>query len=345
MDDTSSIKGASSPLSVLFQGFLIGIGNIIPGVSGGTIALILGIYERIINGLHNISLETFQVGLAFVLRKEGSQERLKEELKKIDFLFFLTLGLGAMIALFSLAFLITHLIQNHHAPTLGFFAGLVLASVAVPYKLIKRHSWRELLMGIIAIVLVVTLSLYQSESNKVEKEKRKQLRKATAEKVNLVKTSKTEWGNYLKKDFPQYLLAGAVAISAMILPGISGSFIMLLMGVYFEIVQGLKGLNLFIIIPFSLGCALGLIFFSRFLNFIFSKYYSLTLAFLTGLIIGSLYELWPFKNPVDVNGVIVYGDNIYNPVLSNNVWLTGATFVIGFLIVCSFYYYEKKTSK
>jgi len=124
----------------LVNGAIIGIANIIPGVSGGTMALILGFYERLIAAINNISFRTILIFLKSFSFKSKSLNDLKNEFKRIDGFFLLTIGVGALAAIFALAKLMPYLLQNYHDPTYGFFFGLILISTISPFRLIKKEN-------------------------------------------------------------------------------------------------------------------------------------------------------------------------------------------------------------
>ncbi|MBN1550710.1 DUF368 domain-containing protein [bacterium] len=263
-----------------FKGILLGIANIIPGVSGGTFALILGIYERILNALQSINADAIKTVFALLTKRFNRESRqdFLDLLRRIDALFLCYLGIGAVIAIFALSFLIGWLLSEHPSLTLSFFIGLIIPSIAVPWKMMGNNRSLGSILWIIpgaAVTVLVSLAFI---------------------------TTKPASDNLL-----WCFISGAIAISAMILPGISGSFVLLVMGQYQNVLlklqsllEGLKSAKLdlgsFIWLSvFALGCIAGLIFFARFLNYLMRRFRAPTLAFLIGLIIGSFWVLWPFK--------------------------------------------------
>jgi len=264
-----------SGISTLIKGALIGIANIIPGVSGGTFALILGIYERLIDALHgvNASLVTDVFVILPRLHKKRCRRKLMEILKRLDALFLSFLALGAVITILGLSFLIDHLLTEFPGVTLSFFIGLILPSIAVPWKMMGHQKTAPQLLAIFpGIALTITVSLAFG---------------------NVSTTDHLLWS----------FLTGAIAISAMILPGISGSFVMLVMGQYQNILRKLQTIQQRIdpeawlwLAVFGIGCVAGLLLFARLLGFLLKHRRNATLAFLIGLIIGSLWVLWPFKD-------------------------------------------------
>ncbi|EMY70744.1 DUF368 domain-containing protein [Leptospira vanthielii] len=267
-------------LFCLLNGFLIGIANLIPGVSGGTFALILGLYDRLITAITSLNLETIKVSLSLVFGfwKEDVRNRFAEEMKRIDFWFLVFLGIGLLLSVVSGAKLIQFLLQNYPQATLALFIGLIFPSLAVPYKLIEKHSIFVWLFLIPGILLTIVPSFFMGDTTGSE--------------------------NPLIAFF-----TGAVAISAMILPGISGSYIMLVLGEY-QIVIGklstiLEPSSIVFLGAFGIGCLLGLLIFTHFVKWLFLKYKSHTMTFLLGLILGSFFILWPFKDYA--NGQTIVG--------------------------------------
>lgn len=263
----------------LIKGGLIGIANIIPGVSGGTFALILGVFDRMVGAINAIGLDTLKasLGLFSGLFGKEARGRFAAELRCIDALFLALIMIGAVAAIMSSSFLVEHLLSNHYSPTLAFFVGLIVPSIAVPWVMMDRRGAR-LLWAIPGAALTVGVSLAMPED--------------TAGSDNLLVAAGT----------------GAVAISAMILPGISGSFIMLVMGQYQNVLEKVTGLqtglaqgqvdwgSVLWLAALALGMAVGLLAFARLLNLLLRKAKASTMAFLIGLLLGSLWVLWPFKD-------------------------------------------------
>lgn len=248
----------------VFKGFLIGIANLIPGVSGGTFALILGIYERLIRDIHNLNFTTLKNLFSFA--------KFKDEFKRIDGIFLVSIAAGAFSAIVCLSWLIDFLLKNHPNFTLSFFLGLIIPSIAVPYKLIREKDLKKMAFALPGILLVVSVYVF-----------------TTAAEIK-------------EFSYPVLFLSGFLAISAMILPGISGSFILLVIGVYGSVINNIKtffsspAMESFLFLSvFGLGCASGLVVFVRVMKFLFERYRDRTLYFLIGLILGSIVVLWPFK--------------------------------------------------
>lgn len=330
-------------------GFVIGTANIIPGVSGGTLILILGIYERLINAINNISFATVSSVLGLFRFKSESFKRFKEEMEKIDALFLILICLGALCAIVVLAQFMTYLLMNWHDPTYGFFFGLVFVSIWAPYKLIKNKTGGVLLMGFIAFAMMFALSL---SSGNILLKKAEHLQPVQTELIAADETlmqpitaepdAKKEI-SVSRKIF--FFVCGAVAISAMILPGISGSLVLLLMGGYFDILRAITERDWLTILVFGLGFAAGLLLFSKLLDFLLKKYYDKTMGFLVGLVVGSLYAIWPFKSSQIVGGEKVYMHSIIPNSFGVNEIMTIVTFLAGALVVILFFKLEKKYSK
>ncbi len=244
----------------VIKGLLIGLANIIPGVSGGTFALVLGIYTRLIDAVNKLSFNIF------------NPSKFKSEFKKADGAFLLQLFGGALMAIAGLAWIMDYLLKFHPGPTLAFFAGLIIASVVIPYRMIEKKNFKNIIYIIPGILLVYFIYWFRFA--------------APGADLSLF----------------TLFISAAVAISAMILPGISGSFILLILGVYQPIITNIKSflfhptLDSFRVLTiFGLGCLAGLVFFVRVMQYLLHKQRDKTLSFLVGLVAGSLIVLWPFK--------------------------------------------------
>lgn len=241
-------------LILFLKGIAMGAADVIPGVSGGTIAFIAGIYERLINALSSIDLSLIQL-----LRKEG----FLAVWKKVDGLFLLVLISGIGSSILSLAKLVIYLLEFHPIPLWSFFLGLIIASVVVVQRQMKQVKWIHLIPFIVGIAFawwITTLVPAQ--------------------------TTNALWFVFL---------SGAIAICAMILPGISGSFILVVLGKYQYILESLHELRIEVILVFMAGCFIGLLSFVRFVKWLFSRYHDLSIAVLGGFMVGSLNKVWPWK--------------------------------------------------
>lgn len=255
----------------LFNGFLIGIANLIPGVSGGTFALVLGLYDRLIQATTNINLTTFYITWNFIKSPHRRESRVHfaEELRRIDAYFLTAIALGVGLAIFLGAKIIQYLLANYPSLTLALFIGLILPSLNVPWKMMERKSFFTIPWIVPGIVLaIVPVFLIADKAG---------------------------------SDHPLVgFLTGSIAISAMILPGVSGSYIMLVLGEYQvvldKLVQPFAMDSILFLGSFALGCLFGLIAFTRVIRYLLEHHKSSTMAFLIGLILGSFFILWPFKD-------------------------------------------------
>lgn len=242
-------------LIIALKGMGMGAADVVPGVSGGTIAFISGIYEELLQSISNINL-----GLFKTLKNKG----LKEAWQQLNGNFLLSLFIGIFVSFISLAKVISWLLEEHPILLWSFFFGLVLASIIYVARQIDNWNAISILLLIITTVLAYTITT---------------LPPLVSEDSSL----------------PFILLAGAIAICAMILPGISGSFILVLLGAYKPILSALTNKDIPVIVVFMLGAITGLLSFSRVLKWLFAHYKHYTLAGLTGFIIGSLNKIWPWK--------------------------------------------------
>lgn len=245
-------------LGVYIKGMAMGAADIVPGVSGGTIALIAGIYERLINALGSIGPNLWRI-----FRQDGGIKGLIAVWRHVDATFLLCLLLGIATSVITLAGIIKGLLDNQPLLIWSFFFGLVVATVVILLTEIKRWNVARAGLFIVGLVTAIVIS-------------------------NLPLLSTTPSLLYL-------FFAGALAICAMILPGISGSFILLLLGAYDTVLEAVHTLNLTIIATLMAGMVTGLLLFTHLLKWLLSRYYQGTLALLTGFIAGSLVKVWPWK--------------------------------------------------
>ena len=245
-------------ISLIIKGAGMGAANIIPGVSGGTIALITGIFEELIDSIKSFDLKA--VKLLF-------SGKLKEFAAHVNLWFLVAVFGGAVISVFSLAILLDFLFQNYEVQVYAFFFGLILASVYFVGKTIEKWKVSVIIAFIIGTAFAVMIAVL----------------KPAAENDSTI---------YL-------IICGVVAICSMILPGLSGSFVLLLMGNYYLImVKAVSELNLKIIIPVGIGAVGGLVAFSHLLSWVYKRFKDQTISILTGFILGSLAVLWPWKNEI-----------------------------------------------
>lgn len=337
---------------VFIKGFLIGLANIIPGVSGGTLALILGIYKRMISALHNVGMPLVKAVFAVLLFKKGAIGELGKELKRVDAGFMALIGVGAVVAILATSSLMEKMLANYHSQSYAFFFGLVMVSIVFPYRYLKRHSWREVIAFVLALVMTVSLTFMVSEEKQLDKMKEKQAVESAKVKQNLsadmnVEQVDTE-GSIVSFEHPGIsrliflFFAAALAISAMVLPGISGSFVLLLLGAYFDVLHAISGRQVIVLAVFCLGLGVGLLVFSRIMNFLLEKLYNLTMAFMIGLMVGSLYVLWPFKKLLVVGTEQEYSGNIMPDSFGSVELMSLVMVVVGAAIIMGFYFYSRK---
>jgi putative membrane protein len=322
-------------LKNLGLGAIIGLANIIPGVSGGTVALILGIYKRLIKDISQFNKKNVLALLKCFSPNPQNRKLGLQSFRDLDGPFLLSLGVGAVLAIVLTSKLITYLLLQFHDQTYGFFAGLVLLSIVVPWRLIRTKSASPWIGGLAGFFIIVAITYSASGPQKVSDAERKFALKSKIENVQQV--DKSDFSNPVF-----YLFAGAVAISAMILPGISGSFLLILLGVYFEILQAIAERNLIVIGSFALGCLLGLILFSKFLNWILDKYHDSTMGFLSGLMLGSLYAIWPFQSYAIVGSKRIDYQPIIPSYDQNLLW-TSLLFIAGATLVGCFLKFNRQS--
>ena len=322
------------------NGFLIGVANIIPGMSGGTLALVLGIYERLIAALRNIGLPTVKTGLRALTFKKRAFEEALAELRRVDAGFLALLGIGAIAAVLLTSKLIVYLLNHHHDATYGFFCGLILTSILIPARMLDRFGGKELLVLLIAVALIIGISIGTGSQENID--------------IDIDNPANVARGPVARDALPSLkslgamLTCGALAISAMILPGISGSFLMLAFGVYFPLLNAINGVtagasalvatrqmpnaavwgDVLTLAAFALGCLFGVVAFTRLLNYLLHRYRNLTIAFLIGLMVGSLYGLWPFRAFTIVDGERVDTAHIL-PQFNANLLITLVLFSVG----------------
>ena len=255
-----------SKIGLALRGMAMGIAEVIPGVSGGTIAFITGIYETLLS-----TITSFDLSLIEIFKKEG----LTGVWNKINGNFILFLFGGMLVGVVFGIIGVTYLLENYPEPLWAFFFGLILASAVYFLKMAMKDGAVNIayfLLGLIISYFIVSVAPADGSDNLL-----------------------------------YVFLSGALAICALILPGISGSFILLLLGMYTVIIPGMKSLatdfnvnTLLVIIVFAAGCGIGLLLFSRVLNYTFKNYKFETIALMAGFMFGSLKKIWPWRNPTYV---------------------------------------------
>lgn len=256
---------------LVLKGIGMGAADVVPGVSGGTIALIVGIYEELVNSIKSVNLHSLKLLFSF---------RFAEFWRQINGAFLISVLSGILISIYSLAKLVTFLLDKHPVMIWAFFFGLVLSSI---YYVVKNvSSWNVLNMF---MFLVGTAVAYY---------------------ITIVTPTSTT------NDLWFIFLSGAIAICAMILPGISGSFILLLLGKYEYMMSAVKDLDILLLGVFAAGALVGIVLFSRLLSYLLANFYNVTISVLSGFMLGSLNKVWPWKLPVSYSpdGTVLTERNI-----------------------------------
>ena len=292
-------RSVRNTVTLAVKGICMGSADVIPGVSGGTIALITGIYEDLIAALRSLDTKMVRKLLKF---------DIKGAIADIHIRFLLTLFSGIIIAVISLAQLMNYLLHHHPVPIWSLFFGLIMASILVVGKQVTDWVGKAgicFIAGILAAAVIVNLIPIQ--------------------------TPEALWF---------ILLCGIVAICAMILPGISGAFILLILGKYEFITATLKNPfmveNIIVILIFCIGCVIGLVGFSRILNYLLARFHNVTLAFLAGLITGSLIKIWPWKQVLETQVIrgkthVIWGHPIMPDSFDGEVCFAIILMILGFL--------------
>ena len=289
---------------LVLKGMGMGAADVVPGVSGGTIAYIVGIYDELIDSIKSINMHSLK--LLFT-------GKITAFWKAINANFLLSLLFGIAVSILSLAKLMTYLLVNEPVLVWSCFFGLVLASTWFVSKDIKERNWKTILGFIAGAVIAYYITI----------------------------ATPAETSTSLLFIF----LCGAIAICAMILPGISGSFILVLLGKYFYIMEAVNKLDLIVLGVFAFGALLGITSFSRVLSYALKHFRNITLSVLTGFMLGSLNKVWPWKEVVetytDTHGEVK--PLVENNILPNEYLVEGIILmVIGFALV---YVLEKLSSK
>ncbi len=282
----------------------MGAADVVPGVSGGTIAFITGIYEELINSIKSINLNAIKLFFT---------GKFKEFWIAINGTFLLSVFLGVGISVFSLAKGLEYLLTHYPILVWSFFFGLIVASAIYVSRSIKNWNFGTLLSGIIGIAIAYSITVISpAEANT----------------------------SYLF-----VFISGMIAICAMILPGISGSFILVLLGMYKFILGAVGDMNLAVILTFLVGAGIGIIAFSNVLSWLLRKYHNLTIAMLAGFMVGSLNKVWPWKEvtetiidrhgelkPIDEHNIL---PATYEQITGHEAWLLGAIAlaIFGFVLI------------
>ncbi|MBV1839713.1 DUF368 domain-containing protein [Photobacterium ganghwense] len=243
-----------SKVLTFLKGMAMGAADVVPGVSGGTIAFITGIYDTLLESIRRVN-----PSLIGLWRREG----FKAAFAHINGTFLILLLTGILTSIFTLARVITWMLHTHPIPLWSFFFGLIIISVIHMFKQVSQWGFSRLVAVALGALFAFGITVLHP--------------------LNLEPTSLN------------ILLAGSIAICAMILPGISGSFILLLLGMYTPILGAAKTLDITTLGLFATGCVIGLLTFSHVLSWVLRNYRDIALTFLTGLMIGTLSKIWPWK--------------------------------------------------
>lgn len=263
---------------LVLKGMAMGAADVVPGVSGGTIAFITGIYEELLSSIKSINAASVKL-----LFSEG----FKAFWTKINGTFLLTLFIGIGISVVSLAKLLEQLLNNYPELIWSFFFGLIIASAIYVSKQVNKWNVGVVISLVAGIIAAYFITI-----------------------ITPAETTNAWW--FL-------ILSGAIAICAMILPGISGSFILLLLGKYAFVLSAVSSFNVQVIALVGVGAVIGLLSFANVLTWLLKKYYNQTIAVLSGFMIGSLNKVWPWKQTVETF-IDRHGD--VKPLLQKNVWAT-----------------------
>lgn len=274
-------RNTSDYITLFFKGIFMGIADAMPGISGGTIALLLGIYEELIESISELKISLFSK-----LINKG----FKSFWEKLNGNFLLVLVSGIGISLISFVKISASFLESFPLFIWSFFLGLIFATVYVIYKLINQWHNLNFFFLIISIIFSIFLSSFSAYDT---------------DEISLL---------YI-------LFSGIIASSAMILPGISGSLILVILGVYAYLIKALDNLELIVIFTFISGAIIGLLGFSRILKYLFNNHRDATYTIMLGLVIGSIENVWPWNKS-------------FSTELSNlNLFLSISLVILGFVIV------------
>lgn len=272
----SKVKNITYYLVLALKGFGMGAANVIPGVSGGTVALITGIFEELIDSIKSFDLK------AIKLLFSG---RFREFSEYVNLRFLASVFLGVGVSIFSLAKLLEFLFNNYPVYIWAYFFGLILASIYFVGRTVEKWNLSVILTFIIGTAAALSISFLNPANE--------------------------------NSSFIYLIICGVVAICSMILPGLSGSFVLILLGNYRLLINAIGNLRIDILLPIIIGAGVGLVAFSHLLSWIYKKYRNETISTLTGFILGSLAIIWPWKNSFDTEGTII-PINKYGAYIDNN---------------------------
>ena len=355
----------------LLMGFCLGAANIIPGVSGGTFLLIFKIYERVFAILNNINKDNIIYILSLIIKivfkpdKSSSINMFVEFLKKNDFIFLFKLMAGAIVAIISLASLMKYLIVYQFCATYSLFFGLILISIIIPVKMLENKKAYLIFFAALGVIATIYVSYavnpYDKVKDKSEHYKTQYLQSDQNITHNITKEREVKsvfafTNKYTLDEYIYALICGAIAISAMVLPGISGSLVLILMGEYFAVISAISGLGtlhldyMAFLGCFTIGIVFGGLIFAKLVNYVLKRFYDPTMAFLAGLMAGSLYTLWPFKKSIIMAQQYIKQDGVINivenvkvytninelPIFGTQLYIAGLFFITGCIVMFFF---------
>ncbi|UCX05671.1 DUF368 domain-containing protein [Shewanella glacialimarina] len=281
------------------KGMAMGAADVVPGISGGTIAFITGILDPLLDGIRKINPTLFGI-----VRQQG----LKAAFLHINGPFLVCVFGGILTSIFAFAKLISWLIVAHPIPVWSFFFGLILFSVFHMLKQVSQFNLQRIALFALGVLFAWGITVLNPVA--------------------------------IEASYINFFFAGAIAICAMILPGISGSFILLLIGIYPAVLAAVKGFDIAYLACFAMGCVLGLLSFSHVLSALLRKFHDATLMFLIGLMLGTLGKIWPWKE------VVTWRENSSGkqvPLLEQNLTpfdfqaITGETHQLGLALACALF--------
>ncbi|MFO7782992.1 MAG: DUF368 domain-containing protein [Desulfatiglandales bacterium] len=296
--DESPGRSAMEYFGLWLKGVSMGAADVVPGVSGGTMAFILGIYQELITSIRSFDIRFLRLAASL---------RFREALERVRWKFLAAVGTGILCAVFSMARVLSWLLHNHPVPVWSFFFGLIVASLFTVGR--RIGTWHPGIPAGIALGAAGTYVLVGMVP---------------------VETPVSPWFLFL---------SGAVAICAMILPGISGAFILVLLGKYLYVLDAVNNRDFFTLALVAGGAVVGLISFARLLGWFFQRFHDATMAVLTGLMLGSLRKIWPWKlavesAPVESGGTLSGTPiNVFPSQWTSEVTLALVLALAGFLVV------------
>lgn len=299
-------RARNTPISIILnfiRGGLIGMAELVPGISGGTVALVVGIYERAL-GAGNGLLDVVKAAVK-------DRSRLNAAAAKVDWLFLLAVGVGMVLMVFSMSTLLSNFVENHPEVSRGLFLGMVAVSIIVPVGMMDPKDLKKKLPVVVPVFIVAAV-------------------------VSFIATGFTS----APQENPSLIiifLAAAVAVCALVLPGVSGSFFLLAVGLYAPVMNSLSNREWDVIGVFILGALLGIILFIRGLSWVLEHHRTITLTIMSGLMLGSLRALWPWQDG-EAGLLSPYGS-------SGEIWTVIGMVALGGVIVAAFIVAEKLSPK